>query len=103
MCLSSETNEGFMPFTVSKFQDISLGPDSRRSPFISEFVQILATTPGAAVNETATYKPQFGKPIQIVGGAFRISAIAGDNTATIQAKVALATGEDAIVEILCKL
>jgi hypothetical protein len=90
-----------MAITAAKFQDISLGPDSRRSPFISELVRITGAT--GAAGDTAPYTPQFGKAVEIVGGAFRISAVDPvTGIATIQAKVAI--GNDAVlVEMLCKL
>jgi hypothetical protein len=88
-----------MAITATKFSgDISFAPDSRRSPFFSEFVRIQGAT--GAAGDTATYTPEAGKPVAIVGGAFRISAITGSQ-ATIQAKVALGN-DDAVVEMLCK-
>lgn len=88
-----------MSIAAAKFTGISFAPDSRRSPYLSELVQITGST--GAADETTTYTPQAGTPVAIVGGGFLISSISGA-TATIKAKVAL--GNDAVVvEMLCKL
>lgn len=88
-----------MAISAAKYAGISFAPDSRRSPYLSELVQITGST--GVAGDTTTYTPQAGTPVEIVGGAFRISSITG-NQATIQAKVALGN-DPVVVEMLCKL
>lgn len=86
-----------MAIAAQAFQGINVSPDfSRRSPYHSEIVQITGTT--GVAGDTATFTPKMGKPAIILGGAFTITTITG-NQATIKAEVAI--GNDVVfVEML---
>lgn len=90
-----------MAISAARYAGISFAPESRRAPYQSELIQITGAT--GAAGDTTTYKlVNGGTPLQIVGGAATITAVAADGTATIKALIAL--GNDAIVvEVLSRL